>query len=67
MWGYAPRLEENHRHSTAGVRARCIIGEIEVTRLGGQKAAVRGCLRAEGGDGYDRGCPGLVGTDGEVG
>lgn len=54
------RLAATHRHSTGGVRANHVAGEIEVKKFGGQRKAVRSCFRGGGAAYYHLDRPGLV-------
>ena len=42
--GVCARFVANHRHTTEGVCARHVVGEVGVKKLYGQRAAVRGCF-----------------------
>ena len=42
--GVGARFAANHRYSPGGVCTRHIVGEVEVKKLCGQRAAVRGCF-----------------------
>ena len=48
--GVGARFAANHRHSTGGVRARHVVGEVEGKTLCGQWAAVTGCFCGLGAD-----------------
>ena len=45
--GVDAKFAANHRHSTGGVRARHVVGEVEVKEYCVQRAAVRGCFCGE--------------------
>ena len=42
--GVVARFSANYRHSTGGVRARHVVGEVELFNFCGQRAAVKGCF-----------------------
>ena len=42
--GVGERFAASHRHSTGGVRARHVVGEVEVKKFCGQMVVVRGCF-----------------------
>ena len=48
--GVVVRFAENHRHSEGGVCARHVVVEVEVKKLDGQRAAVKGYFCGEGAD-----------------
>ena len=48
--GVGARFAANKRHSTGGVRTKHVVGEVEVTKFCGQRAAVRGCFCGGGVD-----------------
>ena len=44
------KFAANHRYTTGSVCARHVVGKVEEKKLGGQRAAVRGCFCRGGTD-----------------
>ena len=48
--GAGAKFAANHRYTTGSVCARHVVGKVEEKKLGGQRAAVRGCFCRGGTD-----------------